>query len=53
MMDYAEKMEFENAQRIKNKLDILSRFQSKSTVVSPKINNVDVFAFAEIGRAHV
>lgn len=47
MMDYAEKMEFENAQRIKNKLDILSRFQSKSTVVSPKINNVDVFAFTE------
>ncbi len=47
MMDYADKMEFEKAQQIKVKLDTLNRFQSKSTVVSPKIDNVDVFSFVE------
>jgi excinuclease ABC subunit C len=47
MMTYAEKMEFEKAHRIKTKLDILNSFQSKSAVVSPKINNVDVFGFVE------
>ena len=47
MMDYADKMEFEKAQKIKNKLDILTRFQSKSTVVSPKINNVEVYSLID------
>ena len=41
---YVEKMEFENAQIIKEKIDLLEKFQSKSTVVSPTINNVDVFS---------
>ncbi len=39
-----EKMEFEEAQIIKEKIDLLEKFQSKSTVVSPVINNVDVFS---------
>jgi len=47
MMDYADNMEFEKAQKIKNKLDILTRFQSKSTVVSPKINNVEVYSLVD------
>ncbi|MFC4220853.1 excinuclease ABC subunit UvrC [Flagellimonas marina] len=41
---YAEKMEFEKAQRIKEKIDVLENYQAKSTVVNPKINNVDVFS---------
>tara|TARA_R100001369_G_scaffold29172_1_gene52343 strand:- start:34177 stop:36015 length:1839 start_codon:yes stop_codon:yes gene_type:complete len=44
MKDHAEKMEFEDAQRIKEKIHILENYQSKSTVVNPKINNVDVFS---------
>ncbi|WP_127018832.1 excinuclease ABC subunit UvrC [Flagellimonas beolgyonensis] len=40
----AEQMEFEKAQRIKDKIDILENYQAKSTVVNPKINNVDVFS---------
>ncbi len=44
MKQHAEKMEFEDAQRIKNKIDVLENYQSKSTVVNPKINNVDVFS---------
>ncbi|MCF8339330.1 MAG: excinuclease ABC subunit UvrC [Bacteroidales bacterium] len=47
MMDYADKREFEKAQQIKNKLDILTRFQSKSTVVSSNINNVEVYSLID------
>jgi len=44
MKTHAENMEFEDAQRIKNKIDVLENYQAKSTVVNPKINNVDVFS---------
>ncbi|APG60906.1 excinuclease ABC subunit UvrC [Christiangramia salexigens] len=44
MKEHAENMEFEDAQRIKNKIEVLENYQSKSTVVNPKINNVDVFS---------
>ncbi|WP_431472319.1 excinuclease ABC subunit UvrC [Nonlabens sp. SCSIO 43208] len=43
MMEYAEAMEFEEAQRIKEKLNVLTRYQAKSTIVNPNISNVDVF----------
>lgn len=46
LQQHIEKMEFENAQIIKEKIDLLEKFQSKSTVVSPTINNVDVFSIA-------
>ncbi|WP_036380519.1 excinuclease ABC subunit UvrC [Muricauda sp. MAR_2010_75] len=44
MKAFAEQMEFEKAQRIKEKIDVLENYQAKSTVVNPKINNVDVFS---------
>jgi len=44
MYDFAEKMEFEEAQKIKNKIDHLANYQAKSTVVNPSISNVDVFS---------
>jgi len=44
MKTHAEAMEFEDAQRIKEKIDILEGYQAKSTVVNPSINNVDVFS---------
>jgi len=44
MKEHAENMEFEDAQRIKIKIDVLENYQSKSTVVNPRINNVDVFS---------
>ncbi|WP_025742462.1 excinuclease ABC subunit UvrC [Aquimarina pacifica] len=44
MMDHASKMEFEDAQRIKEKIEILENYQARSTVVNPKISNVDVFS---------
>jgi excinuclease ABC subunit C len=36
-------MEFEKAQEVKEKLSLLENYQSKSTIVNTKINNVDVF----------
>ncbi|MDC9723652.1 MAG: excinuclease ABC subunit UvrC [Urechidicola sp.] len=44
MQEYAEDMEFEQAQKIKDKLIHLSNYQAKSTVVNPSINNVDIFS---------
>ena len=44
MQLYADNMEFEEAQKIKDKIDNLSNYQSKSTVVNPSISNVDVFS---------
>ena len=37
-------MRFEEAQEIKLKLESLENYQSKSTIVSTKIHNVDVFS---------
>lgn len=47
MMQYAELMEFEKAQQIKEKLAILENYKSKSTVVSDSISNVDVFSLLD------
>ncbi len=44
MHEFAEKMEFEEAQKIKEKLDLLQNYQAKSTIVNPSISNVDVFS---------
>lgn len=40
----AADMRFEDAQRIKDKIEVLENYQAKSTIVNPKINNVDVFS---------
>jgi len=39
-------LNFEYAHHLKNKLDLLDRYQSKSTVVNSSITNVDVFSIA-------
>ena len=44
MLDFASDMKFEEAQKIKDKLDSLKNYQAKSTIVNPSINNVDVFS---------
>ena len=44
MMEAAANMEFEKAQRFKEKLLSLEKFQSRSLVVNEKIDNVDVFS---------
>ncbi|MFK5957334.1 MAG: excinuclease ABC subunit UvrC [Lutibacter sp.] len=44
MMRYASEMKFEEAQKIKEKIELLANYQAKSTVVNPSITNVDVFS---------
>ena len=44
MLDFSERAEFEEAHKIKEKIDLLSNYQARSTVVNPSITNVDVFS---------
>lgn len=43
MMKHASNLQFEEAQIIKERLDILEDYQAKNTVVNPNIDDVDVF----------
>ena len=47
MMDHASRMEFEEAQVIKEKYELLENYRSRSTVVSATIHNVDVFSYVD------
>ncbi|TXD82523.1 excinuclease ABC subunit UvrC [Subsaximicrobium wynnwilliamsii] len=54
MKDLAANMQFEDAQHIKDKIEVLENYQAKSTVVNPKISNVDVFSImSDEGYAYV
>ncbi|GEC78403.1 UvrABC system protein C [Flavobacterium aquatile] len=44
MNQFAANMEFEEAQKIKEKIDVLQNYQSRSTILNPKISNIDVFS---------
>ncbi|MBQ0117562.1 MAG: excinuclease ABC subunit UvrC [Flavobacterium sp.] len=44
MQELAEELKFEEAQRIKDKIKVLENYQSKSTILNPKITNIDVFS---------
>jgi excinuclease ABC subunit C len=46
MVEAANALHFEAAQQYKQRLDVLQNFQSKSTVVNPKIADADVFTIA-------
>ena len=43
MKKFSANLEFEKTQSIKEKITLLDNYQSKSTIVNPKINDVDVF----------
>ena len=47
MQVYAEKMEFEKAQLLKEKIAAFEKFQAKSMVVSNTVENLDVAAFVK------
>jgi excinuclease ABC subunit C len=47
MQEYSKKLDFEEADIIKSKIEILKNYQSKSTIVNSSINNVDVFSIVE------
>jgi excinuclease ABC subunit C len=49
MNDYASSHMFEMAHAIKTKIEILGKYQSKSTIVNQSLNNLDVFSIIDAG----
>ena len=47
MKEYAESYQFEKAHVVKEKIELLDRYQSKSSIVSPSIHNIDVFSYVD------
>ena len=47
MNNYSDEYRFEEANEIKQKIDVLEKFKNKSTVVSSNISNVDIFGFEQ------
>lgn len=46
MTRYASEYRYEDAQAMKSRLEVLLKYQAKSTIVNPAIHNVDVFSIA-------
>jgi excinuclease ABC subunit C len=44
MQKAAENLDFEHAQRMKDKLELLEKFQSRTVIVNQKLTDIDVFA---------
>jgi excinuclease ABC subunit C len=53
MEEQARNFAFEEAQKTKERLEHLERYQSKSTIVNPSISNLDVFSFIDDPRYSV
>ena len=51
MMDYASRLEFEQAQVIKDKYDILENYHAKSVVCSNTIFDIEVFSYEDAGNS--
>ena len=47
MLAHSENLEFEEAHLVKNKIDTINRYKSKSTVVSPSVQKVDVITILQ------
>jgi len=46
----AENLRFEEAQQFKEKLELLQKYQSKSTVVSPTVGDVEVYSISSTDK---
>jgi excinuclease ABC subunit C len=47
MKQYSEEFRFEDAQIIKDRIEILEKYKSKSTIVSPHLHDIDVFSIVD------
>ncbi len=47
MKEHASRYEFEEAQILKNKIELLEKYKGKSVVVNASIHNVDVFSLVD------
>ena len=44
MQRFSDNLEFEKAEELKQKIDLLEKYQGKSTIVHPSVTDTDVFA---------
>ncbi|MCW5908206.1 MAG: excinuclease ABC subunit UvrC [Chitinophagales bacterium] len=51
MNEYAANMEFEKAEEFRQKIELLSNYESKSTIVNPKLTDIDVYGYTETDTA--
>jgi len=47
MKEYSDGYKFEKAHVVKEKIELLDRYQSKSLIVSPSLHNIDVYSYVE------
>ena len=47
MKRFAEDYQFERAQMLKNKIDILHRFQSRTTIINPQLKDIEVYTILQ------
>ncbi len=47
MAEFSSKYQYEQAENVKSKIELLEKFKSKSTVVNPKIKDLDVFSIID------
>ncbi len=50
MHEAAEDLRFEEAQKYKDKLELLQKYQSKSTIVSPSVGDVEVYSISSTDK---
>jgi excinuclease ABC subunit C len=51
MQEHAEKLEFEKAQQLKEKIALLEKYQGKSMVVSPVVEDAEVFTIVSTEKS--
>ena len=51
MMYFADNLQYETAELLKEKYHILENYSAKSTVVNPDLHNIDIFSFDEYGTS--
>ncbi|HOZ13592.1 MAG TPA: excinuclease ABC subunit UvrC [Tenuifilaceae bacterium] len=47
MKRFADSYHFERAQMLKNKIDILHRFQSRTTIINPQLKDIEVYTILQ------
>lgn len=51
MNEYAANMEFEKAEEFRQKLELLTDYESRSTIVNPKLTDIDIYGYTETDTA--
>ncbi|HRG88507.1 MAG TPA: excinuclease ABC subunit C, partial [Chitinophagales bacterium] len=47
MNEYAADMQFEKAEQFRQKIDLLTGYENKSTIVNPRLTDIDVYGYTE------